>query len=54
MTENTQTPTPTPTPENGNSRWEMLKNFLRLKFNLAEDNASQEEVTQNISKSTYD
>ena len=51
MTENTQTPTPTPTPENGNNRWEMLKNFLRVKFNLAEDNASQEEVTQNISKS---
>ncbi|MBO5710461.1 MAG: DUF389 domain-containing protein, partial [Rikenellaceae bacterium] len=51
MTENTQNPIPTPTPENGNNRWDALKNFLRLKFNLAEDNASQEEVTQNISKS---
>lgn len=51
MTENTQNPMPTPTPENGNNRWDALKNFLRLKFNLAEDNASQEEVTQNISKS---
>ena len=43
--ENNLTPTP------NKNYWELFKNFLKTKFNLDEDNASQEEVTQNISKS---